>query len=44
MSAGPDRAEISCATRAKALWVVVVGGLLYGVVNTLLPALDLFTG
>ena len=44
MSPGPSRSEISCATRAKVLWVVVVGGLAYGVVNTLLRALDLFTG
>ena len=34
----------SAAGRAKVLWVVVVAGLGFGIVNTLTRALQLFTG
>jgi hypothetical protein len=32
------------AARAMALWVIVSGGLLYGVVNTFAKVVDLFGG
>ena len=41
--AGEHRGS-GAAAKAMALWVVVVLGLLYGVVNTLLNVVDLFTG
>ncbi|MDP9400321.1 MAG: hypothetical protein M3P39_05115 [Actinomycetota bacterium] len=34
----------SAAGRAKVLWVVVGAGLLFGIVNTVSKALQLFTG
>ena len=34
----------SAAGRAKVLWVVVVAGLAYGVINTVTQVVDLFSG
>jgi hypothetical protein len=34
----------SAETRAAALWLIVGGGLLYGIVNTVDQAVKLFTG
>jgi hypothetical protein len=31
-------------TRAIALWVIVAGGLAYGIVNTIAKVVDLFGG
>jgi hypothetical protein len=33
---------LSDATRAIALWIIVIAALLYGVVNTLTNVVDLF--
>ena len=30
--------------RAMALWVIVIGGLAYGIVNTFSAVVDLFSG
>jgi hypothetical protein len=34
----------SAAGRARVLWVVVAGGLAYGVINTITQVIDLFSG
>ena len=34
----------SAAGRARVLWVVVVAGLAYGVINTITQVIDLFSG
>ena len=40
----PDTTTRGAELRGVALWVIVSGGLLYGVVNTVRQVVDLFGG